>query len=105
MSKIDEITHDWDELYNGFTSLTQEDRDEIDFQVQLIGEVIEARKGKGVTQAELDELCGVNQTHIARIENHKADPQVSTILKILKPLGKTLAVVDIPAGDGKVAHG
>jgi predicted transcriptional regulator len=86
------------------TSVTQEDWDEIDFQVRLVGEILDARKEKGLTQAELDSLCGINQTHIARIENSKADPQLSTIFKILRPLGKTLAVVDVPVSD-KVAHG
>jgi len=97
------VGRDWDEIYKNMDSLTQEDRDEIDFQVKLIGEVLDARKGKGMTQAELDALCGVKQTHIARIENNRADPQLSTIFKILRPLGKTLAVVDIPqvpAGTG-----
>lgn len=90
------IGRNWDDVKNNLTSLTQEEKDEIDFQVKLVGEVLAARKEKGMTQAELDELCGVNQTHIARIENNKADPQLSTIFKILRPLGKTLAVVDIP---------
>ena len=87
----------WKDIKKNLTSLTQEDWAEIDFQVRLVGEILDARKGKGLTQAELDALCGVNQTHIARIENNRADPQLSTILKILRPLGKTLAVVDISA--------
>ena len=94
----------WDDIKKGLTSVTQEDWDEIDFQVRLVGEILDARKEKGLTQAELDALCGVNQKHIARIENSKADPQLSTILKILRPLGKTLAVVDAPIGD-RTAHG
>ena len=97
-------TRNWNEIYNNLDSLTQDDRDEIDFQVRLVGEILNARKEKGLTQAELDTLCGVDQTHIARIENNRSDAQISTILKILRPLGKTLGVVDVPAGD-KVAHG
>ena len=97
-------TRSWDEIYHNLDSLTQDDRDEIDFQVRLVGEILDARKEKGLTQAELDTLCGVNQTHIARIENSRADAQISTILKILRPLGKTLAVVDAPVVD-KVANG
>ena len=95
---------DWEDIKKDLTSVTQEDWDEIDFQVRLVGEILEARKGRGMTQAELDAICGVNQTHIARIENNKTDPQLSAIFKILRPLGKTLAVVDIPPADN-VAHG
>ena len=98
------VGRNWEDIKEGLTSVTQEDWDEIDFQVRLVGEILDARKEKGLTQAELDTLCGVNQTHIARIENSRADPQLSTILKILRPLGKTLAVVDVPS-DGRVAHG
>ncbi|ADY56939.1 helix-turn-helix domain protein [Syntrophobotulus glycolicus DSM 8271] len=90
------IGRNWDDVKNGLTSLSQDEKDEIDFQVKLVGEILSARKEKGMTQAELDALCGINQTHIARIENNKADPQLSTIFKILRPLGKTLAVVDVP---------
>jgi DNA-binding XRE family transcriptional regulator len=92
--RIDEITGSWADIRSRITSISPEEWDQIDFEVRLIGEIIAARKGSGITQAELDALCGVNQTHIARIENKKTDPQLSTILKILKPLGKTLAVVD-----------
>jgi len=91
-----EASISWDEVKKSLTALTQEDLDEIDFQVKLVGEILDARKGKGMTQSELDALCGVKQTHIARIENNRTDPQLSTILKILRSLGKTLAVVDIP---------
>jgi len=95
---------DWADIKKNLTSITQEDWDEIDFQARLVGEILNARKDKGITQAELDAICGVNQTHIARIENNRTDPQLSTIFKILHPLGKTLAVVDVPTGD-EVAHG
>ena len=97
-------TRDWKDIKTNLNSITQEDWDEIDFQVRLVGEILDARKNKGMTQAELDSICGINQTHIARIENNKTDPQLSTILRILRPLGKTLAVVDIPVQD-KAIHG
>jgi predicted transcriptional regulator len=32
---------------------------------------------------------------IARIERNKVDPQISTILRLLIPLGKTLDIVPI----------
>jgi predicted transcriptional regulator len=41
---------------------------------------------------------------LARIESGETDPQLVTVLKILRPLGKTLAVVDMPTNvlDGTV---
>ena len=94
---------DWADVKKGLRSVTQDDWDEIDFQVRLIGEILNARKNSGMTQAELDAICGVNQSHIARIENNEADSQLSTILKILRSLGKTLVVVDIPTEE-QAAH-
>ncbi|MDR1619679.1 MAG: helix-turn-helix transcriptional regulator [Clostridiales bacterium] len=83
-------------------SLTAEDWAEINLQVQLVGAILDARKDAGITQAELEEICGVKQTHIARIENNRTDPQLHTVLKILAPLGKTLAVVDMPPAGEQV---
>jgi DNA-binding XRE family transcriptional regulator len=98
-SETNECGYDWDDVKSELTSLTPEDIDEIDFEVQLMGAFIEARREKGLTQAELNLLCGIKQTHIARIETGKTDPQLSTVLKLLRPLGKKLAVVDIGFDD------
>lgn len=64
-------------------------------RVALIGELIKARKEKGLTQRELEELSGVKQPVIARMENGSTTPNLSTILKILAPLGKTLYIGDL----------
>ena len=68
---------------------------ESDLRVQLIDELVRARKEQGISQNKLEELSGVKQPVIARMETGKNSPQVSTLIKILKPLGKTLAVVPI----------
>jgi transcriptional regulator with XRE-family HTH domain len=89
------MAKDWNKLYAGFDSLTQEDRDEIELKVKIVGEILKVRKEKGLTQAELESISGVKQSFIARVENNKTDPQLTTILKILRPLGMTLAVVPL----------
>ncbi|NYB72824.1 MULTISPECIES: helix-turn-helix domain-containing protein [Sedimentibacter] len=93
-------TRKWDEIYENLDSLTPEDRDEIELKVKIIGQILDARKEKGITQAELESISGVNQTFISRLENNGMDPQLTTILKILHPLGKTLAVVPIQEQTG-----
>jgi len=40
----------------------------------------------GLTQKKLAELAGVSQAHIAKIEQRKVDPRLSTINKILEVL-------------------
>lgn len=75
--------------------LTPEELAESNLRVALIGELIKARQEKGITQKELEKMSGVKQPVIARMETGSTSPQLDTILKILAPLGKTLAVVPI----------
>ena len=75
--------------------LTPEEIAESDLRVSLIGELIKARKEQGISQKELEELSGVKQSVIARMEKGITNPQLDTILKVLVPLGKTLAVVPL----------
>ena len=85
----------WNDIKNNMTSLSQEDWDEIDLKVKIVGEVMEARKKAGITQAELENLTGLKQTFIARFENNHMDPQLTTVLKLLRPLGLTLDIVPL----------
>lgn len=68
---------------------------ESDLRLDIIGELIAARNELGVTQKKLEELSGVAQPVIARLETGRTSPQLETVLKLLAPLGKTLAVVPI----------
>ena len=77
------------------TLLTPEEIAESDLRVALIGELIKARQEKGLSQKKLEELSGVKQPVIARMEKGLTNPQIDTVLKILAPLGKTLAVVPL----------
>lgn len=81
----------WDEWEK--ENLTPEEIAASDLRVDLICALIEARKEQGITQKELEKLSGVRQPVIARMESGASNPQISTIMKILAPLGKRLAVV------------
>ena len=90
---ISPIGDDWDDLRK--TLLTPEERAETDIKVALLGEIINARQANGMTQKELEAVSGVKQPVIARLERGNTDPQLSTLIKVLAPLGKTLAVVPL----------
>ena len=74
---------------------TPEEISESNLRVALIGELIKARQEQGISQKRLEELSGVKQPVIARMESGVTSPQIDTILKVLAPLGKTLAVVPL----------
>ena len=75
--------------------LTPEEKATSELRVSIIGEMVKARQEKGISQKKLEELSGVKQPVIARMEKGSTSPQLNTILKVLAPLGKTLAVVPL----------
>lgn len=83
----------WEELQKEL--FTPEEIAASNLRIALIGELIKARQEKGISQKKLEELSGVKQPIIARMEKGITSPQLDTILKILAPLGKTLAVVPL----------
>lgn len=70
-------------------------KEKINFEVELIGKIIEARESKGLSQRDLANLSGVKQPAIARLESMKTTPQIDTLFKLLSPLGYTISVVPI----------
>ena len=91
MVKNSAIGQSWDEFEKEF--YTPEEIAESDLRVALIGELIKARNEQGISQKKLEEMSGAKQPIIARIETGKSIPHVSTLIKLLVPLGKTLAIV------------
>lgn len=82
---------------------TPEEIAESNLRVALIGELIKARQEQGISQRKLGELSGVRQPIIARMEKGSTSPQLDTVLKVLAPLGKTLAIV--PLDTSKIVPG
>ena len=87
------IGKSWDEARAEL--FTPEEIAESNLRVALIGELIKARQEKGISQKKLEELSGVRQPIIARMEKGSTSPQLGTLLKMLAPLGKTLSVVPL----------
>ena len=83
----------WEELQKEL--FTPEEIAASNLRVALIGELIKARQERGISQKKLEELSGVKQPIIDRMEKGTTNPQIDTILKVLAPLGKTLAIVPL----------
>ena len=81
------------DFYNDDSNVSTAERAKIEFEVELIGKLIEARETHGFTQAQLAEAAGIKQSAIARMESLKATPQIDTLFKVLTPMGYKLAIV------------
>ena len=68
---------------------------QFNFRDALISEIITARSMRGITQKKLEEMSGVKQPVISKIEQGVVTPNLGTILKILAALEKTLYIGDI----------
>lgn len=84
----------WEDVRKDF-KFTLEEEAEMELELEIIQATINARKNANMTQRELSEKTGIIQPTIARLEKRKTSPQVSTLLKLLYPLGYTLKVVPI----------
>lgn len=81
------------DFYEDDDNVSPAERAKIEFEVELIGKLVEAREAKGLTQEQLAEAAGVKQSAIARLESLKAIPQIDTLFKVLTPMGYKLAIV------------
>ncbi len=93
VKKISPVRESWSEYRK--KHYTAGEIAENDLMVKLVGEVIKTRKEKHISQRELENMTGIKQSVIARMESGKTDPQLSTILKLLVSMGKTLTIVPL----------
>ncbi len=88
-----DVGTNFNDLWNDPTFITDEEKDRINFEVALIGKLIEARESKGLSQRQLADMCGLKQSAISRLERMGVAPQLNTLMKILRPLGYRLDIV------------
>ena len=85
-----------DELPNvEFGNLGTATRDEFGREAEafcLAQTLKEERKRAGLTQEELADKIGTKKTYISRLENGKADIQLSTLFRIFEGLGKRVSL-------------
>ena len=59
----------------------------------MVGDAVsEARANKGLSQKELSDLTGIDQSDISRIERGIANPSVNTLNRIAQALDATLYI-------------
>ena len=85
----------WRDIENNIRALSKDELTEIDLKVEIVGKIIEARHCGQLSQRDLEKQSGVPQAVIARFERNSSDPRLTTLLRILRPLGYKLAIVPI----------
>lgn len=65
------------------------------YRQNLLSALVRVRQDAGLSQKQLEILSGVAQPCIARTEKGTTDPKLSTVLKMLEPLGLTLSITNI----------
>ena len=76
--------------------LLKEELQKLEPKYQLIGKIIELRKEKKLTQADLAKRINDRQANIARLENGNSNPSLEKLLKIAKGLNADLKIDLIP---------
>jgi len=89
------IIDTFSDYMNDETRVSPAERERINFEISLIGKMVEAREEKGLSQRELADISGVKQPAIARLESMKTTPQIDTLFKVLHPLGYTIKIVPL----------
>ena len=85
-----------DELLNvEFGPVSTPVRDEFDIETEvfcLAQTLREERIRAGLTQEQLAEKIGTKKTYISRLENGKADVQLTTLFRIFEGLGRRVSL-------------
>ena len=64
-----------------------------DERLRIGRRIAEIRKENGMTQAQLAERCGLQQAHIARIENGKFSVGLDTLAQIADAMGARIEII------------
>lgn len=72
----------WSDVKNNLKATTKEEQYILNFMSHLIGVIIAERKKRKLSQKELSEIIGVEQSTISRIETWEVRPKLDTVFKI-----------------------
>ncbi len=66
--------------------------DALDPEFAVIQAIIDARKAAGLTQKQLSDITGINQSDISKLETGNANPSLSTLRRLAAGMGKQLKI-------------
>ena len=75
--------------------LLKQDKETMDLEYELICDFIKLRHELGLTQQQMADEAGVIMELIAILEARRKTPQITTLIKLLKPFGYTIGIKKI----------
>lgn len=66
--------------------------DSLETEYQIMYEMMKARIETGMTQKELSEKTGINQSNLSRIESGSGNPSIATLERIASAMGKKVSI-------------
>ena len=75
--------------------ILKQDKETMDLEYQLICDYIKLRHELGLTQQQMADEVGVVRELIAILETRKKTPQITTLIRLLRPFGYTISITKI----------
>ena len=75
--------------------ILKQDKETMDLEYQLICDFIKLRHELGLTQQQMADEVGVVRELIAILETRKKTPQITTLIRLLRPFGYTISITKI----------
>lgn len=75
--------------------ILEQDKETIDLEYNLICDFIKLRHKLGLTQQQMADDAGVVRELIAILETRKKTPQITTLIRLLRPFGYTIGIKKI----------
>ena len=75
--------------------ILEQDKETMELEYELICDFIKLRHELGLTQQQIADEAGVIRELIAILETRKKTPQITTLIKLLKPFGYTIGIKKI----------
>lgn len=66
--------------------------DALEPRYAIVSQIIEARKARNMTQADLAKKVGTQKSNISRLESGRYNPSLDLLIKVAKGLGMELKV-------------
>ena len=79
--------------------ILEQDKETMKLEYNLICDFIKLRHELGLTQQQMANEAGVIRELITILETRKKTPQITTLIKLLKPFGYTIGIKKISTED------